>query len=84
MNFDLISDLHIDQWPDDQKLNFKGLGTSLTCVVAGDVSQSLNKTKEFLYQLSDHYNQVIFVDGNHEHKANYSNIIIDPTGTIKV
>jgi hypothetical protein len=39
MDFDLISDLHIDQWPADQKLSFRGLGTSLNCIVAGDVSQ---------------------------------------------
>lgn len=74
MNFDLVSDLHIDQWPSDQKLNFKGIGTSLTCIVAGDVSQDLQKTREFLYQLADNYSQVIFVDGNHEHKADYSKI----------
>ena len=75
MDFDLISDLHIDQWPSDQKLNFKGLGTSLTCVVAGDVSQDLQTTKEFLYQLADNYKQVLFVDGNHEHKRDYSDIV---------
>lgn len=74
MNFDLISDLHIDQWPEDKKLNFKGLGTSLTCVVAGDVSQNLHTTRNFLYQLSDYYKQVVFVDGNHEHKPSYENI----------
>jgi len=74
MDFDLISDLHIDQWPQDRKINFKGLGTSLTCVVAGDVSSSLIKTREFLYELADNYKQVLFVDGNHEHKPGYSKI----------
>lgn len=73
MDFDLISDLHIDQWQ-DKEINFKGIGTSLTCVVAGDVSRSLVTTRNFLYQLSDAYNQVVFVDGNHEHKFDYSNI----------
>ncbi len=75
MDFDLISDLHIDQWPADQKINFKGLGTSLNCIVAGDVSQSIYTTRDFLYQLSDYYKQVIFVDGNHEHKPDYSDIL---------
>lgn len=75
MNFDLISDLHIDQWPKDQKLSFKGIGTSLTCVVAGDVSQDLHTTRDFLFQLADNYKQVIFVDGNHEHKHDYSKIL---------
>ena len=73
MDFDLISDLHVDQWP-DKKFLFKGIGTSLTCVVAGDVSRNLATTRNFLYQLADSYNQVIFVDGNHEHKNDYSSI----------
>lgn len=74
MNFDLISDLHLDLWPSDKNLNFKGLGTSLTCIVAGDVSTSLHTTRDFLFQLADNYKQVIFVDGNHEHKFDYSRI----------
>ncbi len=74
MDFDLISDLHIDLWDADQKLNFKGLGTSLNCIVAGDVSQSLHSTRDFLYQLADNYKQVVFVDGNHEHKPDYADI----------
>lgn len=72
MDFDLISDLHIDQWPKDKMINFKGLGTSLTCIVAGDISKELTTTRDFLYQLADNYKQVIFVDGNHEHKIDYS------------
>lgn len=75
MDFDLISDLHIDQWPRDQRLNFKGVGTSLNCIVAGDVSQKLSTTRDFLYQLADCYKQVIFVDGNHEHKPDYTNLV---------
>lgn len=75
MDFDLISDLHLDQWPVDQKLNFKGLGTSLNCIVAGDVSQSIHTTRDFLYKLADSYKQVIFVDGNHEHKPDYEDIL---------
>lgn len=75
MDFDLISDLHIDQWPKDKHINFHGLGTSLTCVVAGDVSRDLKTTRDFLYRLSDSYQAVIFVDGNHEHKPSYDNIV---------
>lgn len=75
MNFDLISDLHIDQWSDDKQINFKGLGTSLTCVVAGDVSQNIKQTRDFLYKLADSaYQAVIFIDGNHEHRADYESI----------
>jgi Calcineurin-like phosphoesterase len=74
MDFDLISDLHIDQWPKDKLLNFRGLGTSLNCVVAGDVSQDLKTTRDFIFRLADAYQTVIFVDGNHEHKPSYDNI----------
>lgn len=73
-NFDLISDLHIDRWPEANKIIWKGLGTSLTCVVAGDISQNPRITRDILYELSDSYNQVIFVDGNHEHKGYYDKI----------
>lgn len=73
-NFDLISDLHIDQWPESNKIKWRGLGTSLTCVVAGDISQDRKITRDALYELSDSYNQVIFVDGNHEHKGRYDTI----------
>lgn len=75
MDFDLISDLHIDQWPKDAQINFRGLGTSLTCVVAGDVSRDLKVTRDFLLRLADSYHAVIFVDGNHEHKPSYDKIV---------
>lgn len=68
INFDLLSDLHINSWKKDQDINFEGLGTSLYCVVAGDISRNLAQTKDFLYNLSNHYSQILFIDGNHEHK----------------
>lgn len=74
MNFDLLSDLHIDSWDRDKDIDFDGLGTSLYCVVAGDVSRDMLQTRDFLYKLSDHYSQIIFVDGNHEHKQRPYNI----------
>jgi hypothetical protein len=74
-DFDLISDLHLDQWLDNQQVSFNGIGTSLNCIVAGDVSSNIKTTRDFLYQLSNHYKQVIFVDGNQEHQIDYSNII---------
>lgn len=75
MDFDLISDLHIDRWNKEEQIDFNGLGTSLTCVVAGDVSQDLTVTRDFLYKLADSaYQAVIFIDGNHEHKPTYTDI----------
>lgn len=73
MNFDLISDLHLDYWTKNTK-DWKGLGTSLYCVVAGDVSRNPRLTAGFLKHLSDAYQHVMFVDGNHEHNNRYDTI----------
>jgi hypothetical protein len=43
-------------------------------VVAGNVSSTPKRTKEFLYQLSDHYEHVVFVDGPLEHSQAYEKI----------
>lgn len=73
MQFDFISDLHLEQWQDNTR-DWKGLGTSLTCVVAGDVSKDFRMTLSFLKHLSNCYQHVLFVDGNHEHYRNYNRI----------
>lgn len=73
MQFDLISDLHLDQWDNNIK-DWRGLGTSLTCVVAGDVSRDHQLTVSFLKHLCDSYAHVMFVDGNHEHFRSYDRI----------
>ena len=73
MHFDLISDLHLDLWQDNIK-DWRGISTSLTCIVAGDVSRDINLTVSFLRHLSTCYNNVLFVDGNHEHYKNYGQI----------
>jgi len=62
-----MSDLHDNWWPKDQLLNYKGLGTSLVAVVAGDISNDWDYTYHQLVELSKHYQHVIFTDGNHEH-----------------
>lgn len=73
MKFDLISDLHLDQWSTNIK-DWRGLGTSLTCVVAGDVSKDLRLATSFLKHLCGCYKQVIYVDGNHENHGSYHDI----------
>ena len=67
MQFDLISDLHIERWSHDKQINWEGLGTSLVAVIAGDVSLDLNTTYSTVLEISKHYRHTIFVDGNHEH-----------------
>jgi len=73
MQFDLISDLHLDLWKNNIK-DWRGLGTSLICVVAGDVSRDPRLTVSFLKHLSESYKHVIFVDGNHEHFRKYHDL----------
>jgi predicted phosphodiesterase len=67
MHFDLVSDLHENWWPPEQNLNWDGLGTSLVCVVAGDISNDWDYSYKKLIEIGKHYRHVIFVDGNHEH-----------------
>ena len=73
MQFDLISDLHLDLWRENIK-DWRGLGTSLVCVVAGDVAKDHRLTASFLKHLGDSYKSVIFVEGNHEHKHSYHDL----------
>ncbi len=67
MQFDLISDLHIEHWSHD--IEWNGLGTSLVAVVAGDISQDLNLAYNTIVEISKHYRHVVYVDGNHEHQG---------------
>jgi predicted phosphodiesterase len=67
MHFDLYSDLHDNWWSKEKLLNYKGLGTSLVAVVAGDISNDWDYTFNSLVKISECYRHVIFVDGNHEH-----------------
>ena len=76
MNFDLVSDLHIDSWSDSEQIPWVGLPTSLICVVAGDVSSNPDFTLLELTRLSVVYRHVIFIDGNNEHRSNnYSSVV---------
>ena len=65
--FDLISDLHVDTWP--QPFDWTGQATSPYCVVAGDVCRD----RELLVQTLTHLGQcypggVFYIDGNDEHR----------------
>ena len=67
MQFDLISDLHVEHWPEDKQIQWAGLGTSLIAVIAGDVSRDLTLAYKTIVNISQHYRHVIYLDGNHEH-----------------
>ena len=86
--FDLCSDLHIEYW--DKSLNRETYACSPKqfplvlqktdsdiLVVAGDVSDDIGLSLEYLNFLSTNYKKVLFVDGNHEHITKYPNLFTE-------
>jgi hypothetical protein len=67
--FDLISDLHLDTWPEE--FDWSGQPTSPICVVAGDVSSDPRVVRNCLKHLANCYAAVFYIDGNDEHKFRY-------------
>jgi predicted phosphohydrolase len=63
--FDLISDLHLESWQDN---DWTGRATSQHCVVAGDVCKDRADLIKFLRHLGTCYQGVFYIDGNDEHK----------------
>ena len=64
-SFDLISDLHVESWPD---FDWSDQATSPYCVVAGDVARDRDVLIETLTHLGQCYAGVFYVDGNEEHR----------------
>ena len=84
--FDVVSDLHIDQW--DSSLSGQYLcgkvkdapyqfpeSDSRILIVAGDISDNIDLSLQYLNDISNQYDKVLFVDGNHEHVGNYPLLI---------
>lgn len=83
--FDYVSDLHIDYWDPKWRTLYMNNGAvsnyplewnrmsikSDILVVAGDVSDKLEYTIEYLKMLKNYYKKILFVDGNHEHTYMY-------------
>lgn len=69
--FDLISDLHIESWPD---FDWTHQATSPFCVVAGDVSREPELLRETLEHLGQCYQAVFYIDGNDEHRWFYDDL----------
>lgn len=81
MDFHVVSDLHIDHWdlnlyvkyPHGERKNFpfpleknKGI-----LIIAGDISDDLDLSIEFLNKISNFYEKILYIDGNHEHINKY-------------
>lgn len=70
--FDLISDLHVETWTDN---DWSGQATSPYCVVAGDVARDRSRLLDALEHLGRCYpGGVFYVDGNEEHRDYYNDL----------
>ena len=70
--FDLISDLHVETWPD---FDWTGQATAPYCVVAGDVARDRDVLIDTLTHLGKCYpGGVFYIDGNEEHKDRYEDL----------
>lgn len=87
-SLDISSDLHIDQWDKKYKMSYpcgqikdSPLSFPQTknkiLIVAGDVSDDLDISLKYLDELSQFYDRILFVDGNHEHVSAYPHLYTD-------
>ena len=82
IKLDIMSDLHIDQWSFDYH-NLYPCGPIINepfqlnntnsdyLIIAGDISDNINISIDFLNNISKHYKKILFIDGNHEHVNKY-------------
>lgn len=68
--FDLISDLHLETWPET---DWSVMATSPFCVIAGDIARDRELVIDFLKHISRYYQAVFYIDGNDEHRYHYDN-----------
>ena len=85
--FDIVSDLHIDQW-DSSLPNLYPCGEisdfpyefpdteSEYLIIAGDISDNIDLSVKYLDFISNNtkYQKILFVEGNHEHVHKYPNL----------
>ncbi len=75
MQFDLVSDLHIDVWDESHQEDWLRHQSSNVLVVAGDVSDWVEQTCEYVDRvLCVAYDTVLIVDGNHEHQPQFPSL----------
>lgn len=89
-SINVASDLHIDQWDSKHNIKYKcgevkefpidwgkivdKNNKNKILIVAGDVSDNLELSCNYLNDISKYYDKILFVDGNHEHVNKYPNI----------
>lgn len=72
VSFDLISDLHVDTWP--EPFDWTGMPTSVLAVVAGDIARDRDTVIKTLEHLGQCYRAVMYIDGNDEHRWSLDNL----------
>lgn len=72
-SFDLISDLHLETWP-DRGFDWTGMATSQFALVAGDIAKDRAVVIKTLEHLARCYRMVFYIDGNEEHKQFMSDL----------
>lgn len=65
-SFDLLSDLHVDSWPN---FDWTDQATSPYAIVAGDVAADRDLLIKTLTHLGQVYGAVFYIDGNEEHRT---------------
>lgn len=86
MNIDIVSDLHIDNWSHCYKTKYKKgridenpfqikNSNADYLIVAGDISDNIHRSIEYLKQIPHKYKKILYVDGNHEHTDFYPDIL---------
>ena len=88
LNVDVVSDIHVDIWAhyasaDDVDVTaFKNDGSNVL-VIAGDTGNDVPDTIAFIRdKCLPHYDQIIFIDGNHEH-YNYNGHVEDAMDALR-
>ena len=85
IQIDIVSDLHIDHWDKNYNTkypygNIKNYPLKFTntdsdyLIIAGDISDDLENSIEYMNKISKYYKNILFIDGNHEHVNNYPNL----------
>lgn len=71
LSFDLISDFHLETWPE---FDWTNQATSPIAVVAGDIARDRDQVVECAKKLAKNYHLVMYIDGNDEHKYYYNDL----------
>ena len=85
-NFDICSDLHIDYWNPRYNLKYplskiidrpflwENEDRNKYLIVAGNISDDIDTSINYLNNISIYYDYVLFIDGNHEHIEKYPSL----------